>query len=86
MNTETINERENLMVHNNWQDKANRIIAQECKRSYEQKNRLKNGQLRKKHVPYPVPELAEELIECLGQNDEERAKAIFINLAHQGRA
>lgn len=62
-------------------DKAHRLIAEECRASYERANRLPNGRLRKRHVPYPVPETAERLVTILGRDDEQAAKAEFIRLA-----
>ena len=56
-----------------WKDKAHEIIAKECVASYTKAQKSK-----KKHVQYTVPEVAENLIECLDTEDEERAKSIFI--------
>lgn len=49
--------------------------------SYLKANVLPCGKLRKKHVPYSVPEDAAFLVQCLQRDDEHSAKALFINLA-----
>ena len=57
-----------------WRDKANRLISKLCLEA----NRAANlGH--KKHVPYRVPELAKELVDCLEKNDEHRAKSLFLS-------
>ena len=61
-----------------WRNKAHKIINNLCRESYLKSNLLPNGKLRKKHVPYAVPEAAEELIKCLNNNDEKRAKSLFL--------
>lgn len=61
-----------------WRAKAEREIAKLCFASYVQANRLANGSFRKRHVPYSVPEKAQELVACLATNDEIRAKQIFL--------
>lgn len=38
----------------------------------------KAGKRRKRHVPYSVPQAAQDLIDCIKTNNEERAKAIFL--------
>ncbi len=63
---------------NSWREKANKVIYDLCKQSYLKSNLLPNGSLRKKHVPYSVPEEAIELIDCLNTNDEARAKSMFL--------
>lgn len=65
-----------------WEQKAHKVIEGLCRASYLQANIMKNGKRRKKHVPYPVPPIAERLIECLKTSDEYEAKAIFISLAY----
>lgn len=60
-----------------WQDKAHKIIAQECL----QAQRAANRQRRKQHIPYHVPPIAQALVECLDTDDEVRAKSIFVRLA-----
>lgn len=61
-----------------WEKKAHQIIAAMCLASYEAANRLPDGSRRKRHVPYSVPASARALIDALGRNDEERAKAIML--------
>ena len=61
---------------NTWQDKANRIIGAQCANAWRQANAGK-----RKHIPYSVPSVSQELVECLGTNDEHKAKALFIKLA-----
>lgn len=67
-----------------WRDKANRVISADCMAEWREANTLPNGRRRKRHVPYSVPKTAQELVECLKSDDEERAKAIFIRLAVTG--
>lgn len=62
-----------------WEQKAHRIIQNLCRESYNQSNTSASGKKYKKHRPYSVPELAEDLIECLANQDEERAKALFLS-------
>jgi hypothetical protein len=61
-----------------WQSKAHKIIEQLSRESYEAANRLPNGQWRKRHRPYAIPEAARELIKCLDANDEHRAKSLMM--------
>lgn len=61
-----------------WREKAHRVIGQLAHAAYEKANRLPNGRLRKRHVPYALPEVARALVECLGTDDEARAKGIFL--------
>jgi hypothetical protein len=61
-----------------WRAKANKVIAALCKESYERCNRLPNGRLRKKQLPYSVPEVAKQFTNCLGKNDEIGAKRLFL--------
>ncbi len=62
-----------------WKDRANQFIHMACKQSYLKANTKKDGSLYKKHHPYAVPEIAEKLISCLNNEDEETAKAIFLS-------
>lgn len=61
-----------------WQEKAHRIIARLARESYLKANTSPGGNLYKKHRPYSLPETARALVDALGRNDEERAKAIFV--------
>jgi hypothetical protein len=56
-----------------WQEKAKRIIADECAASYRAANKG-----RKRHVAYRVPEIAAALIEALNKDDEHEAKRLFL--------
>lgn len=58
-----------------WAEKANRIISKLCLQAYREANPIK----RKKHRPYVVPSLAQELVECLDTDDELRAKRLFLS-------
>lgn len=62
-----------------WRDKAHRIIGELSRQSYMEANGLTpSGRIRKNHVPYSIPQVAVDLIDCLNTDDEERAKAIFL--------
>ncbi len=63
-----------------WHDKAHRIIGELCAASERQANTRKDGTRTRKHHQYSVPAIAQELVEALGQKNEERAKAIFMQL------
>jgi hypothetical protein len=58
-----------------WAEKAHRIIGRLCLDSYRQSN-PKPG---RKHVPYVVPALAQDLVDCLNKDDEVRAKCLFLS-------
>jgi hypothetical protein len=64
-----------------WQDKAHRLISEMARNAQEKANRLPGGRLRKRHVPYSLPEDAHRLVRFLGTNDEKGAKALFQELA-----
>ena len=59
-----------------WRDKAERIIAEESYRAYRASN-YRGGKKLKRHVPYSVPPIVEQLVVALGKNDEVGAKTIF---------
>jgi len=65
-----------------WREKASREIARMCFESWKFVNFNKQGKQYKRHRPYSVPELARELVDCLGNWDqtagEKRAKQIFV--------
>ena len=61
-----------------WKNKVHRIISKLSMKAYHEANTLKNGRIRKKHKSYTVPQIVDELIECLNNNDEQRAKSIFV--------
>jgi len=64
-----------------WRDKAERIVENLCRESWKQANFKTNGQQYRRHRPYSVPKLAEDLVNCLGMHDQQaaelRAKQIF---------
>lgn len=59
-----------------WIIKAHEIISKLSSQAYYKAN-FKNGIQLKKHVPYSIPEEAQELIECIKSNDELKAKQLF---------
>ena len=61
-----------------WRDKANKEIEKMCFAAWKAANTKKNGQRYKKNRQYVVPELAEKLVKCLEEDDEETAKSIFV--------
>jgi hypothetical protein len=63
-----------------WQQKADRLIGEYCLAAWREANPIG----RKRHKPYSVPEVAQELAECLDTNDELRAKQLFQLLAFGG--
>ena len=60
-----------------WHDKAKEIIGRYSLESYRRANVLPNGQKRKRHVPYSVPEIATALVAALSADDELEAKRLF---------
>jgi hypothetical protein len=61
-----------------WHDKADKVIANLCFQSWYETNHNRQGKRYKKHRPYAVPEVAADLVECIGTDNEERAKTIFL--------
>ncbi len=61
-----------------WREKANRLIANLSMMAYREAN-YRNGKKLKRHVPYSIPALASQLVECLNKNDEHQAKALFLS-------
>ena len=68
-----------------WKEKANRIIGELSREAYLKANRKPDGTMRKKHVPYTIPDTARCLVNCLDRNDEITAKTIFQRLAVVGQ-
>ena len=66
-----------------WRQKASRVIGELCTAAYHEAQQSKRPRRRGKHVPYAVPQLAAQLVECLNRNDAEAAKAIFLALAYR---
>lgn len=60
-----------------WRHKAEDIIAAHCKASYIACNQKPDGKMRRRHVPYSVPEIAKALVAALGRDDEHEAKRLF---------
>lgn len=61
-----------------WRNKVNQVILSLCADAYKKANILPNGQKRKRHVPYSVPELAQELVKALGEDNEEKCKSLMM--------
>ena len=61
-----------------WRNKVNQVILALCAEAYKKANILPNGQKRKRHVPYVVPELAQELVKALGEDNEEKCKSLML--------
>lgn len=64
-----------------WRTKAHRLIGEMSQSAYHAANVLPNGRIRKRHVPYTLPRLADDLVAALDNDDEMSAKAIFVLLA-----
>lgn len=58
-----------------WREKANYMIAKLSLGAYKRENPVPG----KKHKPYAIPELAADLVVCLDDNDEVRAKSLFLS-------
>lgn len=67
-----------------WHTKAHSYVAELSQQAWEKANRLPNGRLRKRHVPYRIPDEAAALVDFMGRNDEEGAKALMLNLNQRG--
>lgn len=67
-------------MHDAWRDKAHRLIGDMCLAAYQKVNpQPRYG--KRKAKPYQVPALAQELVECLNTNNEDKAKGIFLGYA-----
>ena len=62
-----------------WRTKAHKMIATAAMQAYNDANTAKNGKAYKKHHAYTLPQWVNDLVTCLGNDDEEGAKNIFIN-------
>lgn len=63
-----------------WVKKAHRLISIMCEQSYRQANpKPKVPSTRRKHRPYQVPQLADDLVRCLNTDNELEAKRIFLS-------
>lgn len=67
-----------------WQHKAHRMISEMCMTEWRRANVKADGSMRKRHVPYAVPDDAKMLMECLRTNDEITAKEYFVRRAVMG--
>lgn len=61
-----------------WKQKSHKVIYSLCRQSYEFNNVSKSGRKSSRHIPYSVPQEAQDLIDCLNTNNEEKAKAMFL--------
>lgn len=61
-----------------WRNKARRIIAVHCMAAYLASNKMPNGSIRKRHLPYSVPPIAAALVAALADDDEYEIKRLFI--------
>ena len=59
-----------------WKKKADKVIFDLCMAEYDREKAKMKG--KKKRVRYTVPEVAEDLVDCMYKDDEERAKAIML--------
>jgi hypothetical protein len=60
-----------------WRKKVDTMIGELSRYAFDKANRLPNGTLRRKPVPYDPGPKVRVLVEILDTNDEERAKRIF---------
>ena len=60
---------------NPWVEKANRLIAIASLDAY----RKANPHPRKKHRPYTIPVIADDLVRCVKTDNELEAKRIFLS-------
>lgn len=56
-----------------WQDKVKEAIAAQCLAAYRESNKGK-----KRHVAYPVPELARAMVDALNIDDETEGKRLLV--------
>jgi hypothetical protein len=66
------------MTNTTWHDVVKRAIAEQCRAAYLQANTARNGALRRKHMPYSVPDLARAMIAALDNNDEYEGKRLLL--------
>ena len=67
-----------------YEKKAHALIQNMCKQTYKAANTAKTGKSRKKHQPYSIPPMAEELIAALKLPEpekEETLKSLFLQIA-----
>ena len=56
-----------------WQDKVKEAIAAQCESA-----RITARGTRKRHVPYSVPYLAQEMVKALNQDNEAEGKRLLL--------
>jgi hypothetical protein len=61
-----------------WHHALKRAIGEQCTQAYRQANIKSDGTTRRKHVPYPVPDLARAMINALDRDDEHEAKRLLL--------
>lgn len=61
-----------------WRDKVHETIGRLCREAYLKANTTKSGKRLKRHVPYAIPSIAQDLVDALGRDDEETCKAIML--------
>jgi hypothetical protein len=61
-----------------WHHALKRAIGEQCTQAYRQANIKSDGTMRRKHVPYPVPELARAMVNALDRDDEHEAKRLLL--------
>lgn len=61
-----------------WYRTAERLDNDICLDAFEKANRLPNGRLRKRHVPYSVPEYRQALRDAYQSMDELETKRIMM--------
>lgn len=61
-----------------WIVRANRIVSALSRDAYLKANRKPDGTFRKRHVPYTIPQVAVDLVDCIGRDDEHEAKRLMM--------
>jgi len=61
-----------------WHHAVKRAIGEQCMQAYRQANTKSDGTMRRKHVPYPVPDLAQAMVAALDRDNEEEAKRLLL--------
>lgn len=64
--------------------KAQELIAADAYRAWEEKNRLPNGRVRKRHRPYTISTRAEMMVKALGSGDAKAVSLLILNWAYPG--
>lgn len=61
-----------------WHDAVKEAVSVQCAEAYRKANLTNEGKLRRRHVPYRVPELAEEMVKALNNDDEHEGKRLLL--------